>query len=153
MSEQKFHLAQFNIGRLVAPLDDSRLAGFVAKLDEVNAIADSSPGFIWRLKSESGNATDIRPYNDQMIVINFSVWETMEQFKTFAYRDAHGELLRRRLDWFEKHDGSVYMVFWWVEAGTIPTVAEAKRRLEYLREHGDSEFAFTLKKTFPSPTL
>lgn len=151
MSEHKFHIAQFNIGRLVAPLDDPRLAGFVAKLDEVNAIADHSPGFVWRLQSYGGNATDIRPYDDQMIVINFSVWETTEQFKAFAYHDAHAELLRRRLDWFEKHDGSAYMVFWWIEAGYIPTVEEAKERLEHLREHGESEFAFSLKKTFPPP--
>lgn len=147
-----YHLAQVNIGRLLAPLDDPQIAGFVARLDEINALADSSPGFVWRLQTAEGNATGLRPYEDERIIVNMSVWESIEQLKDYVYRSAHAELLKRRSEWFEKFDG-VFAAMWWIEAGHIPTVEEAKQRLDHLYKHEESEFAFSFRKSFPPPSL
>src|SRR5215471_12224675 len=117
----KYHIAQVNIGRILAPLDDPMIAEFVALLDEINAIADRSPGFVWRLQTESGNATDFRPYEDDRILLNLSVWESVEQLKEYVYRGAHSEVMRRRREWFEKFDGP-FTALWWVEACKIPTI-------------------------------
>ena len=141
------HLAQVNIARMVAPLDDPLMAEFVGRLDEINALADRSPGFVWRLQTESGNATYIRPYEDDRIVVNLSVWESVGHLKEYVYRSAHAEVMRKRGQWFEKFDGP-YLALWWVESGHIPTVEEAKERLDYLRTHGESEFAFSLKRVY-----
>ncbi|GAB4414365.1 MAG: DUF3291 domain-containing protein [Anaerolineae bacterium] len=146
----QYHLAQVNIGRILAPLDDSIMAGFVARLDEINALADGTPGFVWRLQTEEGNATDLRPYDDDRILVNMSVWESLEDLKAYVYKSAHAEVMRQRRQWFEKFEG-MYMALWWVKAGHMPTVAEAKRRLEYLSEHGPSAHAFTFKQPFPPP--
>src|SRR5262245_20039816 len=132
------HLAQVNIARMLAPLNDPLMADFVALLEEINALADRSPGFVWRLQTESANATYIRPYEDGHILFNLSVWESVESLKDYVYRSAHAEVMRRRRQWFEKFDGP-YTALWWVEAGHIPTVEEAKERLEHLRERGESE--------------
>ncbi|HEV2913324.1 MAG TPA: DUF3291 domain-containing protein [Pyrinomonadaceae bacterium] len=141
------HIGQVNIARMKAPLDDPIMAGFVARLDEVNAAADGSPGFVWRLQTEEGNATYLRPYDDERILFNLSVWETIEQLKEYVYKNAHGQAMRLRREWFEKFDRT-YMALWWVEAGHIPTVAEARQRLEYLERHGESSHAFTFKRIF-----
>jgi hypothetical protein len=138
----KRHLAQINIGRARAPIDDPIMAGFVARLDEINALADASPGFVWRLKTEEGNATSLTPYNDNRILVNMSVWETPEDLRQYVYRSVHAEVMKQRKEWFERFK-DVYMAMWWVEAGHIPTIAEAKERLAYLQLHGESEFAFT----------
>jgi hypothetical protein len=143
----KYHIAQVNIGRILAPLDDPMIAEFVALLDEINAIADRSPGFVWRLQTESGNATDFRPYEDDRILLNLSVWESVEQLKEYVYRGAHSEVMRRRREWFEKFDGP-FTALWWVEAGKIPSIAEAKERLDHLQKQGESEFAFSFKRPF-----
>ncbi|MCK6623977.1 MAG: DUF3291 domain-containing protein [Anaerolineae bacterium] len=148
----KYHLAQVNIGRILAPLDGPLMAGFVARLDEINALADGTPGFVWRLQTEEGNATDLRPYDDDRILVNMSVWESLEDLKAYVYKSAHAEVMRQRRQWFEKFEG-MYMTLWWVKAGHIPTVAEAKRRLEYLSEHGPSAHAFTFKQPFPPPDV
>ena len=148
----KFHIAQINIGRLLAPLDDPMIADFVARLDEINALAERSPGFVWRLQTQEGNATDLRPYDDERILVNMSVWESIEQLKDYVYRSVHTEVMKRRREWFEKFDGA-FMALWWVEAGHVPTVEEAKRRLDHLYKHGESEFAFSFKINFPPPTL
>ncbi|MCL4297921.1 MAG: DUF3291 domain-containing protein [Anaerolineae bacterium] len=150
MSSPTYHLAQVNIGRIVAPLDDPLLAGFVARLDEINALADRSPGFVWRLQTEEGNATDLRPYDDDRILVNMSVWESLEHLKAYVYRSAHVEVMRQRRQWFEKFEG-MYMALWWVKAGHLPTVQEARQRLEYLAEHGASADAFTFSQPFPPP--
>jgi len=146
-----YYLAQVNIARMLAPLEDPLMAEFVALLDEINALADRSPGFVWRLQTESGNATYIRPYEDDRIIVNLSVWESVEHLKEYVYRSAHAEVMRRRSQWFEKFDGP-YMALWWIEAGHIPTaeeaVKEAKERLDHLREHGESEFAFSFKRVY-----
>lgn len=138
----KRHIAQINIGRARAPIDHPVMAGFVARLDEINAIADASPGFVWRLKTEEGNATSLQPYDDERILVNMSVWETPEDLRQYVYRSVHAEVMKQRKEWFERFK-DVYMALWWVEAGHIPTIAEAKERLAYLQLHGESEFAFT----------
>ncbi len=137
-----FHIAQVNIARMRAPLEEPLMAGFVARLGEINALADRSPGFVWRLQTPEGNATYLRPYEDDRILFNLSVWETVEQLKDYVYRTAHAELLKQRRDWFEQFDGA-QVAMWWVPGGHIPGIDEAKTRLAHLEEHGPSQFAFT----------
>ena len=148
MAATSFHLAQVNIGRMQGPLESPVMAGFVARLDEINALADRSPGFVWRLQTEAGNATYLRPYEDERILFNLSVWQTVEALRDYVYRSAHAELLRGRQQWFTKFDGA-YLALWWVPAGHVPSIDEAKARLAHLEEHGPTPFAFTLKMTFP----
>jgi hypothetical protein len=143
----KYNIAQVNIARMKAPLEDPRMARFVARLDEINALADGSPGFVWRLGTSEGNATYLRPFDDDRILFNMSVWETVESLRHFVYRTAHVELFRQRDDWFETFAGA-YAALWWVPPGHIPGVDEAKKRLAYLDTHGPTEFAFTFKTVF-----
>lgn len=142
-----YHIAQVNIAGMRAPLDSALMAGFVARLDEINAVADRSPGFIWRLQTSDGNATYVRPYDDDRILVNMSVWETIEALRNYVYRSAHRELLRQRQEWFEKFAGA-FVALWWVPAGHIPGIDEAKKRLAHLDAHGPTEFAFTFKTIF-----
>jgi hypothetical protein len=142
------HLAQINIGRMKGPLDGPVMAGFMARLDDLNALADKSDGFVWRLQGEAGNNTYLRPYQDERIIVNMSVWESIEKLRAYVYNTSHAELLKQRREWFEKFDGSM-MALWWIPAGHIPTVDEAKRRLASLDAHGPTQFAFTFKTTFP----
>lgn len=144
----EYQIAQVNIGRIKGPLDGPIMAGFVNRLDEINALADSSPGFVWRLQASEGNATYFRPYDDDRMLMNMSVWETIEDLKHYVYRTAHAELLRQRHEWFEKIS-AVYMAMWWVPANHIPGIDEAKKRLAYLEAHGPTQFAFTFKEVFP----
>jgi len=144
MTMSRYQLAQVNIGRMRAPLEDRVMAGFVARLDEINALADNSPGFVWRLQTEAGNATYLRPYDDDRILFNFSIWETIEALRTYVYKTAHAELLRNRHEWFEKFSGA-YLVLWWIPAGYVPSIEEAKERLAHLEAHGPSPFAFDFK--------
>jgi hypothetical protein len=149
-------LAQVNVGRLVAPLDSPRLADFVAGLDPVNAVADGAPGFVWRLQTEDGNATAIRAFEEDAegadggILINMSVWESVEALAAFVYGDAHLAVLRRRREWFERLTDA-YAALWWVPRGHIPTVHEAEDRVKHLRAHGPTPHAFTLRVHFPAP--
>lgn len=136
------HIAQVNVARARAPISDPLMAGFVARLEEINALADASPGFVWRLQTDAGDATSLQPYDDERILINVSVWETPEQLKQYVYRSVHVEVMRERKTWFERF-GDVYTALWWIEPGHIPTVAEARERLQYLRDNGESEFAFS----------
>ena len=141
------YLAQVNIGRMKAPLDSATMAGFVARLDEINALADRSPGFVWRLQTEEGNATYLRPYDDDRILFNMSVWRTLDDLRRYVYQTAHVELLRQRSDWFEKLE-SASTALWWVPAGHVPSIEEAKERLRHLAEKGPTSFAFSLKVAF-----
>ncbi len=150
MLSKKYNLAQVNIALMRSPLNDPLMSEFVASIDEINALADDSPGFVWRLQTDQGNATDLRPYNDERILFNLSVWESLEQLQSYVYKSAHGEVMQKRHQWFEKFEG-MYFALWWVEAGHIPSVMEAKQRLDYLNEHGTSEWAFNFKSPFPSP--
>jgi hypothetical protein len=144
------HLAQINIARLVAPLDDPRIAGFVAQLQPVNALADRADGFVWRLQSSSGNATDVPYSDDPFVIVNMSVWESIEALRNYAYKSKHVEVFRDRAKWFEKMDKPSYCL-WWVPAGHVPTVAEGRDRLEHYQRHGATEFSFWFSQTFPAP--
>lgn len=139
-----YHLAQVNIARMKAPLESSVMSGFVARIEEINALADTSPGFVWRLQTDAGDATYLRPYDDDRILFNLSVWETVDALKDYVYRSAHAELLRSRRSWFE-HFAGAYAALWWVPAGHHPSVDEAKQRLAHLEANGPSHFAFTFK--------
>jgi heme-degrading monooxygenase HmoA len=146
----RYLLAQLNIGRIVAPLDSPQLAGFVNRLDEINALADRAPGFVWRFQTAEGDATALRPFDDDRILVNFSVWESPEALQQFVYRTAHVEVMRQRREWFEVMR-EAYLVLWWVPAGHSPTVEEAIARLETLRSRGASPEAFTFRELFPTP--
>jgi hypothetical protein len=142
------HLAQLNIARLRAPLDSPELAGFVALLPEINGLAERSPGYVWRLQDESGDATALRPFGPD-IIVNLTVWESVESLHTFSYRTAHLEPMRRRREWFVPADGP-HLVLWWIPAGTRPSVAEAAERLDLLRRRGPSAEAFTFREPHPA---
>jgi hypothetical protein len=142
------HIAQVNIGRMRGSLDDPVMAEFVARLAEINALADGSHGFVWRLQTSEGNATYLRPYDDDRILFNLSVWETVEDLRDYVYRSAHAEVLRRRADWFEKF-GRPAVALWWIPTGHLPSIDEAKKRLAHLQEQGPTAFAFTFRALFP----
>jgi hypothetical protein len=149
-------LAQINVGRLVAPLHDTRIADFVAALDSVNAAADGAPGFVWRLQTEDGNAVAVRAFEADAtgapggIIINMSVWESVEALADYAYGEPHRAVLRRRREWFEQMT-EAYLALWWVPRGHVPTVAEAEERVARLRAHGPTPYAFTFRVHFPPP--
>ena len=149
--QQKYHIAQLNIAKAVAEMDTETMAGFVARLDEINQLADSAPGFIWRLQTEAGDSTAIRVFKDPLILVNISVWENIESLKTFVYKSFHVELIRDREAWFKKV-AEAHQVLWWVEAGHIPSIDEAREKLDFLRENGVSQQAFTFGKPFDAPT-
>jgi len=147
------HLAQINIGRMRAPLDDPAMAGFMARLDDINALAERSPGFVWRMQGEDGNNTYLRPYEDERIIVNMSVWEDVAHLRAFTYNTAHAELLKQRREWFEAFD-RVFLALWWIPVGHIPTIDEAKARLASIEQNGPTPFAFTFKTVFePSATV
>lgn len=147
----KHHLAQANIARFIKPAEDPANADFVNALDHVNALADASPGFVWRLKGEGSGAIDIKPFADPQMAINMSVWESFEALGAFVYRNMdHRGVMRRRREWFEPRE--VYMALWWVPAGALPTIEDAKARLELLERLGPTPEAFTFKQPFPPPS-
>jgi hypothetical protein len=147
-----FQLAQVNIARAKAPLDSPLMADFMSALDKVNALADSSPGFVWRLQTSDGNATAVRAYDDPLIIFNMSVWESVAALRNYVYRTMHGEVFARRQSWFEKLD-TPHMAMWWIPKGCLPDVAEAKKRLEFLTRNGETSHAFTFRKIYePDPT-
>jgi hypothetical protein len=142
------HIAQLNVGRLVADREDALVAEFMDALEPVNAIADATPGFVWRLQTDEGNATAIRPFEDDRILVNMSVWESIEAVQAFAYTSRHVDYLRRRREWFERMAAPT-MVLWWVPEGHVPTMEEAKARLEHLERHGPTPTAFTFRQPYP----
>ena len=140
-------LAQVNIATALAPMDDPIMADFVALLDEINALAERTQGFVWRLKTDSGDATSIQAFDDQRIIINMSVWDSIEALRQFTYYSEHVKPYRRRGEWFERMDTPI-LVLWWVPVGHTPTTDEAKQRLAHLEQHGPTPIAFTFKKQF-----
>src|SRR5262245_15238995 len=145
-----WQIAQTHIATFKAPIDSPPLADFVAKLDPINALADASPGFVWRLQTDDGNATSIHAFEDELVLVNMSVWESFEDLNAFVYRSGHFEVFRRRREWTE-HTTQPYVALWWVRRGVIPTVEEGKRRLELLTERGPTADAFTFTSAFPAP--
>ncbi|MGW9300198.1 DUF3291 domain-containing protein [Streptomyces cyaneofuscatus] len=143
-------LAQVNIARLRFPLDSPELKDFVDGLDPVNTVADQAEGSVWRLRSDSGNATDVPVFGDAWLIVNMSVWRDAEALTGFMYAGRHRELMSRRREWFEQIREAM-TALWWVPAGERPTVADAEERLLHLREHGATERAFTLRTRFPAP--
>ena len=146
----RYQIAQLNIGRTIAPVDDPRLADFMAWLDDINALAERTPGFVWRLQSDSGNATDIEINDDPLVIANLTVWESSDALYEFTYRTMHKAVFARRFDWFERWDGPS-LVMWWQPEGTIPDIPEALRRLDLLALRGPTPDAFTFKHRFPPP--
>jgi Domain of unknown function (DUF3291) len=145
-----YQLAQINVARLIAPIDNPKIAEFVAQLEPINSLADAAPGFVWRLKSESGNATDIAYNDDPFIIVNMSVWESIQALRDFAYRSNHVRVFRDRAKWFEKMDQPNYCL-WWIPAAHIPKVAEGRERLEHYQRHGATPYAFWFSQQFPAP--
>ncbi|HSH59144.1 MAG TPA: DUF3291 domain-containing protein [Acidimicrobiales bacterium] len=143
----RHHLAQCNIARLREPLDSPRLADFVAALGPVNSLADRAEGFVWRLQTEEGDATGIRAFDDDMLIVNLSVWESIDALASFTYSGDHLAVMRRRREWFERMAES-HLVLWWIPAGSLPTVEGARSRLDLLRAVGPSRDAFTLRARF-----
>jgi hypothetical protein len=141
------HLAQLNVARFRAPLDDPAMAGFVAALEPINALADGWPGFVWRLQTEEGDATSIRAFDDDLMLVNMSVWESVDALAGFVYRSGHLDVMRRRREWATRMV-EAHLCLWWVPVGATPTVEEALERLEHLREHGPAPSAFTFKRRF-----
>jgi hypothetical protein len=146
-----YQLAQINIGRLLAPIDDPKIAEFVGQLDAINALADKAPGFVWRLQSDSGNATDIAYNDDPFVIVNMSVWRSLEALRRYAYKSDHARVLRDRAKWFEKMDKPNYCL-WWIPAGHIPAVAEGRERLAHYQKNGATPYSFWFSRHFPQPT-
>lgn len=148
----KHQLAQANVARMRAPLDDPLMQRFVDQLDEINALAESSPGFVWRLQTEEGNATAVRVLDDDRLLLNMSVWVSLDALKRYVYDSDHLRVMRDRSAWFERMEGP-FLVLWWVPAGHRPTPAEAEQRLRQLRALGPTAEAFTFKQPYPAPIL
>jgi len=143
----EFYLAQVNIAKMLGPIESPVMAGFVANLDRINALAENSEGFIWRLKEENNNATAIKIFDDDLIIVNMSVWTNRDSLFQFVYRSNHVEIFKRRKEWFEKMP-EMHMALWYTPVGHLPTVPEAVDRLQYLRSHGETPFAFSFKSRF-----
>jgi hypothetical protein len=145
-----YQLAEINVGRLIAPYGSPPVAEFVASLPQINALADTQPGFVWRLTGEGDDATDIQAFDDPMVAMNLSVWDSLEALAAFVYRSEHRDFMRRRREWFEP-PAEAYMALWWVPAGHRPTPAEGVARLEALRRDGPTSFAFSFRQPHPAP--
>lgn len=152
MAKKDYQIAQINIAKLKYPLTDPNVADFIANLDRINSVAESTPGFVWRLKDDSGNSTSIKAFDDEMLIVNMSVWKSIEELFAFTYRSDHIEVFRRKGEWFESKKGS-HLALWWIKAGDIPTLEEAKEKLSLLNLKGPSQEAFTFKNPFPTPEI
>lgn len=146
------YLAQLNIAKAMYPLESEQLKDFVDNLDVVNATAEASEGFIWRLQDDSGDATSIQVFDDPNIIVNMSVWRDVDSLKNFMFRTHHRDFMRRKKEWFESQAQDTY-VLWWIAEDTLPTIEQALARLNYLRENGDSPYAFTFKSNFTKEDL
>ncbi len=145
-----YELAQLNIGLIKGAMDSPVMADFAASLDRINALAERTLGFVWRLQTEDGDATSIRPFDDERMLVNMSVWRDVESLNKYVYSSAHVELMRRRREWFERMP-EAFLVLWWVRKGHRPSVDEAIAKLELLRANGATAEAFTFRHAFPAP--
>ncbi|WP_298496043.1 DUF3291 domain-containing protein [uncultured Algibacter sp.] len=141
-----YHLAQVNIAKRLAPMDDPIMKDFIDNLDKINAIADKAEGFIWRLKDEDKDEAAI-VFQDDTFIINMSVWETLETLFNYTYKSGHIDVFKRKKEWFSKMK-MIHMAFWYVPVGYEPTFQDAKDRLDYLNKHGDTPYAFSFKSKF-----
>ena len=146
----KYHLAQVNIALAKGEMDTELMNGFVSRLDEINAMADNAEGFVWRLQTDDGDSTAIRIFDKPLLLVNMSVWESVDTLKNFVYTSAHVELIRDRQAWFHKFVDA-HQALWWIPFGHIPTTEEAKEKLEYIQENGSSPLAFHFGKPFSMP--
>jgi hypothetical protein len=145
-----YELAQLNIGVIKGTMDSPVMADFAANLDRINALADRSPGFVWRLQTEEGDATAIRPFNNDNMLVNMSVWRDLDSLHKYVYSSAHVDVMRRRREWFERMP-EAFLVLWWVPRDHRPSVVEAIAKLEALRARGPTADAFTFRQPFPAP--
>jgi hypothetical protein len=143
-------LAQLNIGVIKGPMDSPVMAEFAGNLERINAMAENAPGFVWRLQTDDGDATAIRPFDDDNVLINMSVWRDIESLSAYVYKSGHVEIMRRRREWFERME-QAFLVLWWVPKGHRPSVSEAIEKLELLRAKGATAAAFTFRQPFPAP--
>ncbi len=141
------YLAQLNIGKLRYPIDHPNTQEFVENIDRINQLAEASPGFVWRLKDDTGNATSIQVFSDPMMIVNMSVWESIDSLKQFVYRSDHIQIMQKRQQWFEKYD-EPFVVLWWVTEGYLLTLSDAKQKLALLTKKGATVEAFSFRKTF-----
>ncbi len=148
----RWHLAQINVGRLVGEPGDPRVRPFMDALDRINALADASPGFVWRMQGESGNATDIQTTDDPRFIVNMSVWKDAQTLFDFVYRSGHTPEMARRRDYFERFEGA-YQALWWIEAGHEPTIDDGLSRLWRIDRYGPTRHGFTFKARFPAPDM
>jgi hypothetical protein len=147
----KYQIAEINVARMKGvDIDDPVMKEFVDNLDRVNALAEDSKGFVWRLKDESNNSSHLNPYNDEQVIINVSVWENIETLEDFVYKTFHTDFLKRRKEWFNTF-GKAYTAMWWTSKGQFPTVQEAIDKLDYLQKNGPSTVVFDFRKKFPQP--
>lgn len=144
------HIAELNIARAIAPLESATMAEFIAELAPVNALADAAGGFVWRLQTDQGDATTLQVFDDPRIIVNMSVWRSVEALRRFVYAERHAGVMAKRRAWFEPL-APPYMVLWWIPSGTVPTIDEGKSRLFCLRDHGPTAQAFTFKSYFDPP--
>ena len=147
-----YQIAQINIAQAQDSMESETMNGFVERLDEINTLADKSPGFVWRLETEEGDATAIQAFDDPLMIVNMSVWENIESLKNYVYKSMHVELIRDRDAWFNKIT-KVHQALWWVPEGHIPSIEEGKKKLNYLQQHGSNDEVFTFAKPFPKSNL
>jgi hypothetical protein len=145
-----YQLAQLNIGIIRGPMDSPVMADFAANLNRINALAEQTPGFVWRLQTDDGDATALRPFENESMLVNMSVWRDADALRRFVYRSDHVDIMRRRAQWFERMS-EAFLVLWWVPEGHRPSIGEAVARLQTLRRHGPTAQAFTFRQSFPPP--
>ncbi|WP_137939932.1 DUF3291 domain-containing protein [Chitinivorax sp. B] len=145
-----FHLAQVNIAKTKAPMNDPSMQGYVEQITHLNHLADQSPGFIWRLQSDEGDATAIRLFDDPLIMINLSVWTSLDALTKYVYQGDHLQAVKQRKQWFEPQT-SPRLALWWLPAGELPTPGQAKDKLMQLATQGATQTAFTFAHPFQPP--
>ncbi|MEL7119977.1 MAG: DUF3291 domain-containing protein [Bacteroidota bacterium] len=146
-----YQLAEINVARMIGiNIDDPIMKEFVDNLEQVNRLAESSPGFVWRLKDESNNATQFNPFDNEQVIVNISVWESISALENFTYKTFHTDFLKRKKEWFSKY-GMAHFAMWWIEKDIFPTLEEAIERLRHLQENGPTDLAFNFKVKFLKP--